>query len=184
MSILGRSGILSRWLIEHISLILIVVSGVTVLVMMVAMTYEVSARYLFNRPTSWAMEISMHILVAPVFLASAYTLLKNGHVRAEVVITRLPQRAQAIVNIITSVLSLIFLVVLTWTIYELVIQSSRGREYSSGVFPFPIPPVYITMFVGCVMFCLVMPVKIYDYFKSFQGKEEIKPAFDEVSGGS
>ncbi len=170
MSILGRTGLLSRWLIERISWVLIVVSGITVLAMMVMMSYEVFARYVFNRPTSWAMEISMHILVAPVFLAAAYTLLKDGHVRAELIMSHMPKRVQAIVNIITSVVALIFLVVLTWTVWLLVVQSYRGNEYSPSIFPFPLAPVYITMFIGCAMFCLAMLIRIYDYFKDFQGK--------------
>lgn len=182
MSILGRSGTLSRRLIERISWALIFVSGIAILAMMVSMSYEVVARYLFNKPTSWAMEVSMHILVAPVFLAAAYTLLKDGHVRAELLISHLPKRVQAIMNIITSVLALIFLVVLTWTIYDLVLQSYRGHEYSPGVFPFPLAPVYITIFIGCIVFCLATPIKIYDYFKDFQG-DGTKPAPDEVSGG-
>jgi TRAP-type C4-dicarboxylate transport system permease small subunit len=184
MSILSRTGLSLRWLIERISWILVLFSGITIVAMMVAMTYEVLLRYVFNHPTSWAMEVSMHILVGPVFLAAAYTLLKGGHVRAEFVLSRLPKKVQAVMNIVTSALALIFLVVLTWTIWELVLQSYRGHEYSPGVFPFPLAPVYVTMFIGCVMFCLAVPIKIYEYVKAYKGEgEEIKPATDELSGG-
>ena len=170
MSILSRVGLSLRWIIEHISWILVLFSGITIVGMMVAMTYEVLLRYDFNHPTSWAMEVSMHVLVGPVFLAAAYTLFKGGHVRAEFVLSRLPRRMQAMVNIVTSVLALIFLVVLTWSVWLLVVQSYRGHEYSPGVFAFPLAPVYVVMFIGCVMFCLAVPIKIYDYFRAFQGK--------------
>ncbi|TAM47339.1 MAG: TRAP transporter small permease subunit [Gammaproteobacteria bacterium] len=66
-----------------------------IVVLTVAVSYDVMARYLFRAPTDWAYDAA-YILYGSLFLmAGAYTLSRNGHVRGDVLYGFFPPRVQA-----------------------------------------------------------------------------------------
>jgi len=65
-------------------------SGLLVVVSALILTWEVLARYLFNSPSDWALELCIYMLIASTFLAAAYTLGAKAHVNIEIVDAMLP----------------------------------------------------------------------------------------------
>lgn len=70
----------------------------------VATTYEVVARYAFRAPTFWTFELGYMLYGAQFMLAAAYTLLKGGHIRTDVLYERWSARTRAIVDSVCYVL--------------------------------------------------------------------------------
>lgn len=67
----------------------------TVLILTLVVCYDVGLRYMFNSPTQWGFDIS-YILFGTLFMmAGAYTLSRNGHVRADMIYRTLSARTQA-----------------------------------------------------------------------------------------
>lgn len=50
---------------------------------MLGTSYEVFVRYLLNDPTSWAFDMSYLMYGGLFFMAGAYTLSRNGHMRGD-----------------------------------------------------------------------------------------------------
>lgn len=161
-----------RLLVERSSWVFILLAGIAIVLIMVSITCEVIMRYFFTRPTIWALEVSTYLLVGPVFLAAAYTLLVDGHVNVTIIRSRLPKRVQAITNITTSVMSLAFVVVLTWNIFMLFLQAYQEQWYSCGFLAAPLSPSYLAMALGCALLCLAILLKIGDYIASLRVKGE------------
>jgi TRAP-type mannitol/chloroaromatic compound transport system permease small subunit len=69
-----------------------------------AVTYEVIARYAFNRPTIWAYDTTYMLFSSQFMLAAAYTLLKGGHIRTDVFYERWSPRTRATVDAVSYVL--------------------------------------------------------------------------------
>ena len=67
-------------------------------------SYEVFVRYALNDPTSWAFDMSYLMYGALFFMAGAYTLSRNGHVRADFLFRRWRPRRQAAVELTLYVL--------------------------------------------------------------------------------
>jgi TRAP-type mannitol/chloroaromatic compound transport system permease small subunit len=66
-----------------------------ILILTLAMSYEVMMRYLFRAPTEWAFDMS-YILYGVVFmLAGPYALARNAHVRGDFLYRQWPVRRQA-----------------------------------------------------------------------------------------
>jgi TRAP-type mannitol/chloroaromatic compound transport system permease small subunit len=66
-----------------------------IVVLTLAVSYDVFARYLFRAPTDWAYDAA-YILYGSLFMmAGAYTLSRNGHVRGDVLYGFFPPRVQA-----------------------------------------------------------------------------------------
>ncbi len=68
-------------------------SGLMIVVSALILTYEVLARYFFRRPSDWALELCILLLIASTFVAAAYTLAVRAHVHIEIVDAVLTSRA-------------------------------------------------------------------------------------------
>jgi len=67
-------------------------------------SYEVFVRYLLNNPTSWAFDFSYIMYGALFFMAGAYALSRNSHVRGDFIYRMWPPRVQGIVELSLYVL--------------------------------------------------------------------------------
>lgn len=66
--------------------------------LMLAMAYEIAARYLFRAPTLWAFDTSRMLYGAYFILGSAYALSKGVHLRADFIYQRYDVRVQGAVD--------------------------------------------------------------------------------------
>ena len=76
--------------------------------------WEVFWRYGFNRPTIWVHETSEHLFAIFFLLGGAYTLSQGGHVRVDVLTTKLSARKRIILEMYTSVFFFLFTGLLLW----------------------------------------------------------------------
>lgn len=71
-----------------------------VVLLTLAVAYEVFARKLFSAPTSWGYDVS-YILYGTLFMmAGAYALSRNGHVRGDFMYRNWPPRRQAMIDLV------------------------------------------------------------------------------------
>ncbi|MBL7126732.1 MAG: TRAP transporter small permease subunit [Dehalococcoidales bacterium] len=134
------------------------ISGWLVLVLIIVILYEVIARYVFNKPTSWGFNTFRMISGALVVLGWAYAQRHNSHVRVDILYIRLSPRKQAFINAIGTGLfffplfgAFIGLVGArmwhTWQRYTLSLASHQV--------PFPANPLYQTIIlIGLCLFFL------------------------------
>ena len=69
--------------------------GWLILVLTLGVSYEVFVRYVLWAPTTWAFDFSYITYGALFLMAGAYTLSRNGHVRADVLYRFWKPRTQA-----------------------------------------------------------------------------------------
>ncbi|MGA8049657.1 MAG: TRAP transporter small permease subunit [Burkholderiales bacterium] len=67
-------------------------------------SYEVFVRYVLNDPTSWAFDMSYLMYGGLFFMAGAYTLSRNGHVRGDFIYRMWRPRVQGIIELTLYVL--------------------------------------------------------------------------------
>ena len=67
-------------------------------------SYEVFVRYVLNNPTSWAFDFSYIMYGALFFMAGAYALSRNSHVRGDFIYRMWPPRVQGIIELSLYVL--------------------------------------------------------------------------------
>jgi TRAP-type mannitol/chloroaromatic compound transport system permease small subunit len=111
--------------------------GWCIVIMTLGTCYEVFMRYVLRAPTNWAFDLSYMMYGALFMMAGAYTLSRNGHVRADVVFRLLPPRVQAGIELVLYILFFFpgFLALLiygipyaqtSWGIREVSIYSPTG----------------------------------------------------------
>ena len=82
-------------------------SALLILAMSFWITYDVVTRNLFDWASPWAFDLSEYSLVWMTFLAAPWILLRDGHVRVEILIDALRPRPQRAIGIAVSVIGLI-----------------------------------------------------------------------------
>lgn len=94
------TGKISAWIIIPLTLVVI---------------YEVILRHFFNAPTGWGYDTLWMLYSAQFMLGGAYTLLKNRHIRIDIVYNTMSIRGKLIFDIIIYSIVFLFVVVLfTW----------------------------------------------------------------------
>ena len=88
------------------------------ILLVVAVSYEVVARYAFNAPTEWAYE-STYMLYGTIFmLGAAFTLQRGAHIRTDFFYQHWSSRTRGVVDAVAYLLfffpSLILFLVISW----------------------------------------------------------------------
>ncbi|GIK81589.1 MAG: TRAP transporter small permease subunit [Pseudorhodoplanes sp.] len=114
-----------------------------ILVLTLGISYEVLVRYVFRAPTTWAFDFSYINYGALFLMAGAYTLSRNGHVRADVLYRFWQPRTQAIMDLILYIIFFLPAVLaFMYSGYKFAEMSVRFREVSifspAGVPVFPL----------------------------------------------
>jgi TRAP-type mannitol/chloroaromatic compound transport system permease small subunit len=72
----------------------------SIVLLTIAISYEVLVRYMFRAPTTWAYDVS-YILYGTLFMmAGAHTLARNGHVRGDFIYRTFAPRRQAMLDLV------------------------------------------------------------------------------------
>lgn len=106
------------------------------LVMVLLMGVNILLRYFLRQPIPGTVELEALMLVVLVFCGLAYAAVQKRHVRVDLLLSRVPQSARAVIDNITSLISLGLCSLVVWqsAIYAL------GRwEYGSGSITLHIP---------------------------------------------
>ena len=130
--------------------------GLCVLGLMMLLTAsDVTLRYVFNKPIEWAFEMTVYMMAIVVAFAVAYCATQKGHVRVDVVVERLPQRAQAIIDGITGFFSLGLVSLISWQCF-INIQGQYIQNVESANLHIPTYPFVALVALGIACFTLVL----------------------------
>lgn len=137
---------------------LMVAGGACLLLMMLHVTADVLCKYLFNYPLIGTLEIvSYYYMVAAVFLPLAAVEQARGHLFVEVFTSRLPARAQILIDGVALLLGTAYLGVLTWrTGVEAVRQTRVLETWDATFFDIHVWPTRWFLPVGCAALTLFM----------------------------
>ncbi len=83
-------------------------------------SYEVVARYGFDSPTNWAHEASFLMFGMMFVTCGAYGYLYRSHVRVDAIYVNLPRRWQLVIDIVTWLLFLVYMIAFiktSWTFF-------------------------------------------------------------------
>ena len=77
-------------------------------------TYDVLARNLFGISSPWSFDLSEYSLVWITFLGAPWILLKDRHVRIEILIDSVPIHLQRNIGILISLLAVVICAIFSW----------------------------------------------------------------------
>jgi TRAP-type mannitol/chloroaromatic compound transport system permease small subunit len=125
-----------------------------IIFIMAIVTFEVTARYVFNAPTSWAWLINKQLFGIFVLLAGGYALIHKTHIRIEMLYEHFPSAIQKVIRGLTLLAAFCFLGSLLWKSGVMGLDAWQSGETATGVFKLPLYPLKMFMPVGALLFLL------------------------------
>lgn len=137
--------------------------GLVFLALMMFLTAaDVIGRYVFNKPLTGALELTEFMMAVVVAFGLSYTQVKKGHVSVDVVTSKLPQRAKAVINSITCLLFLCLFALISWRL--ILYAGNLGAEgYTSSALKIPMSPFVYLVALGSTILCLVLITDLLGY---------------------
>ena len=133
--------------------------------MIVALIYEVFARYVFQRPTIWSYEITYMIYGTHFLLGAAYTLRVKGHIRIDLLYMRFSIRGRALIDVIGYlVIFFPIMFILVISSYDMAKDAYMIKEVSQFT-PWQ-PILWPFKSVICVGFSLLILQGIAEFIRS------------------
>lgn len=140
-------------------------SAIAILLATLTIVHQVAIRYIFNRPTIWQIEFAIYLLMAATFIGAAYGLKENSHINIELVTGLLPKRMKFGLDLITSILSLLFCAYIAWKGAIMWWEAYEGNWHSSSLWSVPLIYPYAILPIGMGLTSLQYLVKICDKIK-------------------
>jgi TRAP-type mannitol/chloroaromatic compound transport system permease small subunit len=132
--------------------------------------YETVARYIFNAPTLWSIEMSKFVFGAYFLLGGAYVLLTGGHVRMDVIYSRWSSRRKALMDAGLFVFFVIFVgFTLRSSIHHATVSTMMMQRSGTPWHPY-LWPIKIIVAIGFLLMLLQGISQFIKYIATARGK--------------
>lgn len=164
-----RVGSAVRWLI----LLAVVISAGNALV-----------RYLFSTSSNAWLELQWYLFAAVFLLCAGYTLLRNEHVRIDVIFDRLSHRTRAWIDIVGTLLFLFpYALLIIWFAWPVFVESFARGELSADAGGLIRWPVKLLIPTGFLLLLLQGISELIKRIAFLQGRLEDPYAHPGEHGG-
>ncbi len=124
---------------------------------------DVFLRFFFQSPIMGSLEWVKYMLVIVVFWGGAYCQLKKRMVRIDIFVPMLSKSAQAIIDSVTFILSIVVVALITWQTFLQSIATFHTNEIPPGITTLPVWPVIGLAAFGAAILLLIL---VRDLFQS------------------
>ncbi len=160
------------WVLERVSLFVLLVGGIGTIIAMLMGVMEIVGNQIIGIAVPGARELTESVMVLIVFGALAYAQLRRRHIRVELVYVRMGPKTRAAMDVIADLAALLFFGLLLWQAYREVEFSLMFGEATDGLIRFPLWPARIVLAVGTAMLMLQLVLDlIIDITRVFTGRE-------------
>ncbi len=166
---------------DRISVFLGRVTMILVLILTSVMIYEVLMRYVFERPTLWANELSLWLAGFVFLLAGLYSMQQRSHIRIFLLYDVCPRWLQRLFDVISTGLIVLFAFFLIYGAYGEAFQKFMRWETFGTAFDPPIPATLKIMVLLVVT--LVALQAVVNLFADWNNEPVIHTAADDIDEG-
>ena len=126
--------------IKKLNVLCATLSGLILLFISFSIFVDVILRYFFGRPSTWVTEVTTYLFLYVIFLATAYTLQQDLHVRVTFLLDRFGPGVRRV-----------FCFVLLWQTSVMTWTAFTQHWTSPTMLSFPYAYIYVAMVVGSLL---------------------------------
>lgn len=113
----GDAGLIGRWN-GRVTLWLARVAAFVLAALAVVTFCDVIARYFFNSPFSFTVEITELAMGVLIYFGVGLTTHDNEHISVDFVTLRLSEAVRALLSLVTNAIAFLFLIFLVWRLWQ------------------------------------------------------------------
>jgi TRAP-type C4-dicarboxylate transport system permease small subunit len=146
----------------------ILLVGFWVLAITLMVSYDVLMRYFLDMPQLFVDDLSSFLLVGIIFLGAGPVFYKGGHIRVDLLTSRLKPKTQSRLRVITLFIGIALLGIVAFeTMVSTVVAFQTGRVSAVMVYPLWVAMLFIPL--GLILMAFFMVVGLV---KEMKGKAE------------
>jgi len=139
------------------------IGAVFLIPLMLITSSDVIGRDLFNHPIPGTIELSEYMLAVFILMGLAYSQQVKAHVAVSLFISRISNRTQLVINILTILLSLFIFSILAWQGWKVGIE----ERTVSDMLRIPQYPFRLLVALAAFLLCLELLIDLADAVKKF-----------------
>jgi TRAP-type C4-dicarboxylate transport system permease small subunit len=143
-------------------------AALLIIFMLLAINFQVVMRFVAGKGLLWILEFATYSLLYIAFLGSAWLLKSEGHVKMDLVLTRLKPRTQAALNVVTSIFGIIISLVLIWFGVGVTWEHFQEGYYIKSVIEPPTWPLLAVIPVGSFLLFIQFLRRTYGYVREWR----------------
>ena len=105
-------------------------------------------RYFIGQTPLWTFETTEYTLLFITFLATAWLLKEEGHVKMDLLLNQFSRKNQAIISTFTSSIGTVMFLIITWYSSKVVWEVTQTHYYLPSILEVPATPIYIIIPIG------------------------------------
>ena len=153
-------------LIHNISIKLNTLSAVVLLIMMLFISSDIVARYLFKHAIPGSVDFVIVMMVLFVFPSFANATYRRAHVRTDILYNRFSDRKRAILDVFSLVSSVSIIFLITWQLGARAVDIMQNWPgISTQHYNWPHLPFIIFATIACGLMCLEFIIWLIDTVK-------------------
>lgn len=151
--------------IEALSRFLNVIASLILFLMMLLTVTDVFLRKTLAKSILGTVEITEFMMLIIVFFALAQAEIHDRHVKVHLVVSRLKERYQHLIDMFTQLLCSIFFVIAMLSAIDYASEMKASGEVSQDLW-IPIYPFIYVVVVGCAIMSIVL---FFNFVKAIKG---------------
>lgn len=164
----GKRMIFAVWL-RKVCLTCAFLSGIAMMLMMLAGTLDIIGTNLFALPVPAAFEFVATMMVVVVFFAVSLAQARRAHIRVEVLYGFMPRPLQYLADVLQYLLNAFLYGLIAYFGWKSGMLSFAQGEYASGIINFPIWPARFALCFGATLMTVQC---LYDLVSHMAGWED------------
>ena len=124
------------------------IAGFVLLFITLSIFVDVFLRYFFRKPSIWVTEVSTYLFLYVIFLSTGYALQAGLHIKVTFLLGSLGGVARRIIDLVTSVLAMLFCAVLLWQTSIMTWSAFAEKWTSPTMLNAPLAYIYVAMVFG------------------------------------
>lgn len=126
---------------------------------------DVILRYTINKPLMWVFEATEYALLFITFLAAAYVLREEGHVKLDLVLNVMGKRSRSVFNAVMSLVMAAVCLVTTWSSVNYTLYLYQNDVMIIKYYTIPQYTIYFIIPVGFFLLFIQSLKRAYKYLQ-------------------
>jgi len=122
--------------------------------LMLAISYEVVARYLFSATTLWINDVTGYLMLALTFLGGAFVMARDGHTRVDILVVHAGTRLRAFVAVFNNLVIIAVSIVMAGASGYVVWDAWQRNVQTTGIVDVPRWVIISPIFIGFLLLCI------------------------------
>ncbi len=126
-------------------------AGVALILLALIGTADVIGSQFFGVPVPGTVEIGASLMVAGIALGLPMAQRARRHVRVEILVSRLPPRTRAVLDIFAQLSLALMLAGIAWMGWRMFLTSISTSEFAQGLIELPTWPARLALALGATL---------------------------------